>query len=110
MMLFRREWGCRDHCRRSRYAKPVTTAILTLIGKPGCHLCAAAREVVASVIAELAGVASAPQITLEERSILDDAALLEKYVDEIPVLLLNGRVHNIWRVDPARLRAALLEV
>jgi hypothetical protein len=31
-------------------------------------------------------------------------------VDEIPVVLINGRVHNIWRVDATRLRAALLEV
>ena len=46
----------------------------------------------------------------EEKSIFDEEELLEKYVEEIPVLLLNGRIHNIWRVDPVRLRAALLEV
>ena len=40
----------------------------------------------------------------------DDPALADRYAEEIPVLLLNGRVHNIWRVDPTRLRAALLEV
>ena len=87
----------------------MTTATLTLIGKPGCHLCDDAREVVSSVVAELEGVASAPDVTVIEVSILDDAELHEKYVEEIPVLLLNGAVHNIWRVDPARLRAALLE-
>jgi glutaredoxin len=83
---------------------------ITLIGKPGCHLCDAARDVVTSVVAELGSEASAPAITVEELSILDDAELLDKYADEIPVLLLNGRVHNIWRVDPARLRQSLLEV
>jgi hypothetical protein len=88
----------------------VPSAVLTLIGKPGCHLCDAARDVVADVVEQLASVASAPSITVEELSILDDAELHEKYVEEIPVLLLNGRVHNIWRVDPARLRASLLEV
>ena len=82
---------------------------ITLIGKPGCHLCDDARDVVTSVVAELAGVASAPAITVEEISILDDAELHEKYVEEIPVVLLNGRVHNIWRVDAARLRHAILE-
>lgn len=88
----------------------VSTATITLIGKPGCHLCDEAREVVAGVVAGLEGVASAPQIVVNELSILDDAELHEKYVEEIPVLLLNGRVHNIWRVDPDRLRTALLEV
>lgn len=88
----------------------MTTATLTLIGKPGCHLCDDAREVITAVVAELAGVASAPDVTVMEVSILDDAELHDKYEEEIPVLLLNGSVHNIWRVDPARLRTALLEV
>jgi glutaredoxin len=79
-----------------------------LIAKPGCHLCDTARDVVAGVVEELSGETSAPQITVEERSILDDADLHDRYAEEVPVLLLNGRVHNIWRVDPARLRAALL--
>jgi hypothetical protein len=87
----------------------VSIAALTLIAKPGCHLCDAAREVITAVVAELDGESSAPSITVEELSILDDEALLERYSEEIPVLLLNGAVHNIWRIDPARLRAALLE-
>lgn len=74
---------------------------LTLIGKPDCHLCEDALAVVEGVLVDY------PQVSLEQRSILDDAALLEKYHDEIPVLLLDGRVHNIWRVDPGRLRTAL---
>ena len=85
------------------------TIALTLIGKPGCHLCDDARDVVTSVVEELAGEASAPSITVQELSIFDDAELHERYVEEIPVLLLNGRVHNIWRIDPARLRTAILQ-
>lgn len=81
--------------------------VITLIGKPGCHLCDAARETIVSVVERLE--ASAPSVTVEELSILDDPALLERYADEIPVVLINGRVHNIWRVEPDRLRAALLE-
>lgn len=88
----------------------VSAAVLTLISKPGCHLCDAARDVVASVVAGLESEASAPRISVEEFSIADDAQLRERYAEEIPVLLLNGRVHNIWRIDPLRLRAALLEV
>jgi Glutaredoxin-like domain (DUF836) len=84
----------------------VTTVRLTLIGKPDCHLCDDARVAVTSVIDEL-GIAAS--ITLDEVSILDDTAQNEKYWDEIPVLLINGVVHSIWRIDPARLTTALLE-
>jgi hypothetical protein len=74
---------------------------LTLVGKPDCHLCDDARVVVAEVLVDFPGV------TVDERSILDDPALLDAYVEEIPVVLINDRVHTIWRVDAARLRAAL---
>ena len=74
---------------------------LTLVGKPDCHLCDDARAVVAEVLVDFPGV------TVDERSILDDPALLDAYVEEIPVVLINDRVHTIWRVDAARLRAAL---
>lgn len=80
---------------------------LTLLTRPGCHLCDDARDVVSAVIEELGGEASAGPITLEERSIVDDAELLARYSEEIPVLLIDGRVHNIWRIDAERLRSAL---
>lgn len=80
---------------------------LTLLSKPGCHLCDAARDAVTQVIAQLGAVASA--VTVEELSILDDPELNSRYWDEIPVVLVNGRVHTIWRVDPVRLTRALEE-
>ena len=86
------------------------TAHLTLIGKPGCHLCDDARELINSVVGKIEGHPSAPEVVLEELSILDDAELNELYVEDIPVLLINGKVHNYWRLDPLRLRAALLDV
>ena len=88
----------------------MSTAHLTLIGKPGCHLCDDARTVVSTVLAEVAAEPGAPEVMLEEKSILDDPELHELYVEEIPVLLINGLVHNYWRIDPARLHTALLEV
>ena len=48
-------------------------------------------------------------MSFDETSILDDAELHEKYVEEIPVVLIDDRVHTIWRVDAARLRAALAD-
>jgi len=85
----------------------VPTVSLTLIGKPGCHLCDDAREIIRSVIAELP--AGAPGVTVDERDILQEPDLHEKYVEEIPVVLVDGRVHTYWRVDPVRLRTAILE-
>lgn len=80
------------------------SARLTLIGKPGCHLCDDARDAVAAVIAQLG---ADDVVTLEEVSILDEPELHAKYWDEIPVLQIDGAVHTIWRVDPERLRVAL---
>lgn len=86
---------------------------ITLLTKPGCHLCDVAREVVVTVVsavsAERGDAASTPSIVIEEQSILDDAGLLSQYGEEIPVVMIDGRVHTIWRVDAARLRAALTE-
>ena len=73
---------------------------MTLIGKPGCHLCDDARAVIARVAADLG-------VTWHEVSILEDAALAEEYAEQIPVTLVDGRQHDYWRVDEARLRAAL---
>ena len=87
----------------------MSTAAITLIGKPGCHLCDAARETIDIVVKQLQSETSAHAITVDELSIFDDPVLLDRYADEIPVVLINGRVHTIWRVDADRLRAALLE-
>jgi len=73
---------------------------ITLIGKPGCHLCDDARTVIARVAADLG-------VGWSELSILDDPALMDRYAEEIPVTLVDGRRHDYWRVDEARLRAAL---
>ncbi len=84
---------------------------LTLIGKPGCHLCDDARLVVNTVIAEFksahTGVNASVQVQLDELNILEDETLFAKYSEEIPVLLINDKVHNYWRIDPVRLRDAL---
>jgi len=83
---------------------------VTLLSKPGCHLCDAARDVISSVVDALGPeLGAGSSVTVEEKSILDDPELLDRYVEEIPVVLIDDRVHNIWRIDPTRLRNALLE-
>ncbi|GAA3599221.1 hypothetical protein GCM10022198_24380 [Klugiella xanthotipulae] len=61
------------------------------------------------MLAEPQFVEGGHEFTLTEKSILDDDALCERYVEEIPVLLINDRVHNYWRIDADRLRNALRE-
>ena len=90
-----------------------TTIDLTLIGKSGCHLCDEARVTVNAVVgafrAEYTGVARHIQVNLVEHDILVDEELWNKYSEEVPVLLINGKIHNYWRIDPVRLRGAFEE-
>jgi glutaredoxin len=73
---------------------------VVLYTRPGCHLCDDAREVVEAVCAELGE-------SYREVDITTSPELLDRYREEIPVTLVDGRQHDFWRVDPTRLRAAL---
>jgi hypothetical protein len=66
----------------------------------GCHLCDQARAVVARVCADLG-------VGWDEVDVDADPALLARYHEEVPVTFVDGRQHDFWRVDEARLRAAL---
>jgi glutaredoxin len=74
---------------------------ITLLSRPGCHLCDEARSVIAAVAGEL-------DIAWDERDITDSGADLAQYSDMIPVTFVDGVQHDFWRVRPERLRAALL--
>ncbi|WAC69651.1 glutaredoxin family protein [Microbacterium sp. SL75] len=80
---------------------------LTLIGKPDCHLCDVAEQIVETVVGELPERV-ADRVTIEQASIADDAALYDKWWEKIPVVLIDGELHAHWRVSADRLRAALL--
>jgi len=75
-------------------------ARVRLLTRPGCHLCDEARTVVAQVCAEQGE-------SYEEVDVDGDAELRRRYTDEVPVTFVDGVQHEFWRVDPARLRAAL---
>jgi hypothetical protein len=47
-------------------------------------------------------------VAWEEVSILDDPVLADLYWEQIPVTIVDGQVLEVWRVDPARLRSALV--
>jgi glutaredoxin len=50
--------------------------------KPGCHLCEEAKR-------EIERAALSAEFTFEEINIADDAALLERFGLEIPVIFIN---------------------
>jgi hypothetical protein len=83
----------------------VTT--LTLIGKPDCHLCEVAEQIVETVVSELPPEV-ADRVTIDHASITEDAALYDKWWEKIPVILVDGELHTHWRVSADRLRATLL--
>jgi glutaredoxin len=74
---------------------------VTLYGRPGCHLCDEAREVIEGLRAE--GV----DFQLEEINIEEDERLHSAYLERIPVVAVDGEVVSELRLDPASLRASL---
>jgi Glutaredoxin-like domain (DUF836) len=79
---------------------PVAAPRVVLLGRPGCHLCDDAREIVERVTADLGE-------RYLERDITADPADLRAYGESIPVVLVDGVQVDFWRVSEARLRAAL---
>lgn len=73
---------------------------ITLLSKPGCHLCDDARVVIEKVAAETG-------VGWREVDITSDPELQTIWWDQIPVTLVDGVQHDYWRVDETRLRKAL---
>ena len=82
--------------------------MLTLIGKPDCHLCDVASEIIDTVIADMPD-AAAESIEIVEASIQDDPTLYDLWWEKIPVVLIDGELHAHWRLSADRLRSALEE-
>jgi hypothetical protein len=74
---------------------------VTLLHRPGCHLCDVARTDLQRITAELgAGLA--------EIDVDTDPDLRAEYGDRVPVFLIDGAEHGYWQVEEARLRRALV--
>jgi glutaredoxin len=77
------------------------TERVVVLTRQGCHLCDQALAQVAAVCAE----------TGERYAVVDvdaDPELRRRYTDQVPVTFVDGAQHDFWRVDPVRLKAALL--
>ena len=73
---------------------------VTLITRVDCHLCTDAEAVLRRLSDELG-------FGYEELDVDADAGRRAEYSDRVPVILIDGREHGYWRVEEARLRAAL---
>jgi glutaredoxin len=73
---------------------------ITLLSRPGCHLCDDARVVIRMVADDLG-------VTWEELDITLSEADLREYWEKIPVTFVDGVQHDFWRVSEDRLRRAL---
>ena len=69
-------------------------AVVTLYGKPGCHLCEDARAVVERVRGQR-------PFDLREVDVTLDPALHREYGERIPVLTLNGEELFEFHVEEA---------
>jgi hypothetical protein len=74
--------------------------VITLLTRPGCHLCDDARAVIAKVADDLG-------VRWDERDITRSDSDLRAYGDMVPVTLIDGEQHDFWKVSEQRLRAAL---
>jgi Glutaredoxin-like domain (DUF836) len=66
--------------------------VLTLYGKPGCHLCEGAR-------AAVRGVAVGRDVVVEEVDVTLDPVLNRRYGERIPVVALDGEELFEYFVD-----------
>jgi glutaredoxin len=74
---------------------------LTMVVRQGCHLCEVAENDLARVLGRFS--AEYPESGFEVELVEIDARPdLEKYTDDIPVLLINGKQVAFWRIDEDR--------
>ena len=70
---------------------------ITIMSKPDCHLCDVAVNTVQKVVGQRIPV------LIEEVDITQDLDLLEKYRNDIPVVLVDGVERFRHTVDPDKL-------
>jgi len=73
---------------------------VVVLTKPGCHLCDDACAAVARIAADL-------HVGWVSQDITDDEALMARWAEYVPVIVVDGEVHDWFRVREDRLRAAL---
>jgi glutaredoxin len=73
---------------------------VTVYSRSGCHLCEIAIDRIKSTMDEL-------KFELDIKLIDNDLKLQEEYGEQVPVILIDGKVHDYWRVDLDRFTKAV---
>ena len=76
---------------------------VTIYSRVGCHLCDMAEELLLQLQNECT-------FSLTKIFIDGDSDLEYRYGEQVPVITINGKVHDFFRVDPKRFRAAIAEI
>jgi glutaredoxin len=73
--------------------------VVTVYSRENCHLCEVAIETLTSVAAEL-------DFEIEKVLIDSNEELIKKYGEEVPVIHIDGKHHDIFRVNLERFRSS----
>ena len=68
---------------------------VTVISRIGCHLCEIAIDKINLVKEQL-------QFDLEIKLINDLPELEQEYGEQVPVIMIDNKIHDYWRVDIER--------
>ena len=73
---------------------------VTVISRTGCHLCEIAIDKINSVKNEL-------KFELEIKLINDLPELEQEFGEQVPVIMIDNKIHDYWRVDIERFTKAI---
>lgn len=73
---------------------------VTIYSRSQCHLCDEALSTLLELHKEL-------EFAIEKKLIDGNPELEREYGEQVPVILINGKVHDFFRVDPERFRNSI---
>jgi glutaredoxin len=73
---------------------------VTVYSRSGCHLCEIAIDRINSVINDY-------NFTLDIILIDQNSELEKEFGEQVPVILINNKIHDYWKVDLERFTTAI---
>ena len=82
---------------------------IDLIVRQGCHLCAYAQDDLGRVVSRFAAEHPEVEYTIRVQDISDQVDY-QRFSDEVPVLLINGKQEGFWRIDEEQVYKKLVSL
>ena len=73
--------------------------LVTVYSRRNCHLCDVAEEVLNQLKEEL-------DFDIEKVFIDGDSSLEKQFGEQVPVILIDGKQHDFFRVNPVRFKSS----